>query len=773
MNNVEEVVVDLLDPADIDDLICQTEIQRDGGYVGWVVDPAELQKFCFPIRPASLDRIDLDEIGTHQIGLYEVFYRNKVKPILAEEYVDEVRLILEWFLGNAKAAYSGLEMVDSLLQLASYDENSFRDLVAEKGVEEVVLEKGLRFFLSVALGIHSYAVERLTDIFRHRLDKTFPSNCGALVQELSASYEAQQDSLRIPLVSDVVFRAALRARKSRRHAEFDARVIDRLFFLNNRLEQAFRDGDLKERNVFLYVSSAPRSRAVFCNSEIREHLPVINDRQFSFWRHSVHLFTLAVRRGIRQDGSEDFGKTIENLRNLKTLLENIQGIGGVRGFKEHERCGSCWLANGRPLDCDCELATICEALSEFRESCEARRQTIEDAHLANKLASYSVIAKLMDSGREAKYGVFLDALRKIQDPRVGDSLVKRALEVQKVIALRGSFASDLPEGAKNIFDEQSFEDHDAVTSSSQFFPRRVRFKSAEHSEIWNAILRFFDVHARGEMRSKGTMPEEGGSREDALFAFSSFLQLESTWKATQNADHELTRCLLYLSFVTREHEEKAFEMAIANADRFLGDAKEFLCVAVYAGRRCGNFKKTDEVARRAIDRFPEDWRLYHACQLNVFSWLRAGGEDCSYSLLDCADLSEKTISGLLKEEPKDEQMLAVNFNNLAFVSAFDDGGDRSAFNLERARGALENLKTFLPKSKWKPLYPEYYHTEAHLELKEAESAFQAGDRNRVESKLRWGYQDAKIAAELFSDKDEHQKTLELIIAFAAEAGISL
>jgi tetratricopeptide (TPR) repeat protein len=192
------------------------------------------------------------------------------------------------------------------------------------------------------------------------------------------------------------------------------------------------------------------------------------------------------------------------------------------------------------------------------------------------------------------------------------------------------------------------------------------------------------------------------------------------------------------------------------AERQDGFRKEFLYIACWAGRRRRIFNEVDQLVMQAIEDFQKDPRFYHGRSLNTFAWLSDEEQRsyCPYTLEEAIADGLKAVMLYKRRQKKDQEMLAANYNNLAYFYAYDRAG--SYFDLIKARDCLENLKKCVPKNDWDPLFPEYLHTEAHVEYEEflagiADAQSQKERRNLIR-KVKFAAEDIRQAVDLYPDK---------------------
>lgn len=75
---------------EIDSIIDDLRLMREGAAVLIAVDPAEVFQFSYPIDVRETKRIDIQTISDDQIAYFYVFFQHYIKPILLPEYEAEM-----------------------------------------------------------------------------------------------------------------------------------------------------------------------------------------------------------------------------------------------------------------------------------------------------------------------------------------------------------------------------------------------------------------------------------------------------------------------------------------------------------------------------------------------------------------------------------------------------------------------------------------------------------------------------------------------------------
>ena len=109
------------------------------------------------------------------------------------------------------------------------------------------------------------------------------------------------------------------------------------------------------------------------------------------------------------------------------------------------------------------------------------------------------------------------------------------------------------------------------------------------------------------------------------------------------------------------------------------------------------------------------------------------------------------------EKYSDDEMIAVNYNNLAY---FNTSEKFAALDVAAAERYLDELIKRIPETQWDPVFPEFFHTKGCVLLAKYE-------QTKESAILREAYAAASEAVRLFPDKREHKTLKETIEALIA------
>jgi hypothetical protein len=738
-----------LDPRKINELLADLRQRQGDVKVIYTFDPYELVDFCFPINPNLAERtetVDFDRIANDQVGLHELFELSDHKALLLDCYQPEVDGLSNHFGLIVSRVYREVETVDALVRGSRLQSG---DLELRHEAELVArIEASLNAVLAVSLGLVSLGVRRFSTIVSKRLMSQIQGRVAdrPTLNRIAASYKrsrlfwdllealerSKRDADTAGNPSPTLRESERRVRKARANRA-DAEAIDRILFLNRELALAFENGSLQDRYLILYVSSASRTRHLFNLAEVREALPRIDGRPYNIWRDRTQLFALAAFRGSGADRRAKLADWVRRLVELRTYVDEIGDFD-----KKHDRagvpyCDDCALRGGAGTSCD--AYNVCQNLRRIGLLLHRKQGQLHNLGLAERLEAYKKFLGEADTSRRRthqEYILFVEGVLNNQKAR--DGVLARMRDVQQLIVARSEFWRDAP-GRFPFADFNGLADgRDLVTGATQSLPLRVEPKKQEYRNIARAL--------ETAIIGRSLAPEKTLSVYDRFSAMEADL-------GELDPDHELIRCLLYLASPVRDGDERGLRLALAMRERFPSSRKEFEYVALWAMRRLQRYHEADSLSRDLISSNSDDPRIYHGRLLNCFSWgSQQSSKDLSPLLFREALTAGLTAIRLYEQrDPPDLEVLAALYNDVAYLKCSSRKPSRRA--LREAREYLARLKTIKPKSAWVDGFPEYFHTEAALELEEFRAArSDSAKQSALRAKLESAVEDIRIAIRL-------------------------
>jgi hypothetical protein len=229
---------------------------------------------------------------------------------------------------------------------------------------------------------------------------------------------------------------------------------------------------------------------------------------------------------------------------------------------------------------------------------------------------------------------------------------------------------------------------------------------------------------------------------------------------------------MYLSFPQQRGDEKALEHALAMRQRFPNLELELLYVACWAARRCRLYANGDALGREALEIAPGDARIHNALALNTYAWLtdEEQRDACSLTLADARDFAVKATELYERDvERYSLELRAASLNNLAYLCVVD--ATSSAYDLPAARMAIERVKVL--QGDWTQQFPEYYHTDAVICLREFEALQVAEAPKTAQCERLLRARDLVTAASDVFPKTAYKKLHRRIERLIAKVGCRL
>lgn len=735
----------------INEVISDLKLQQSGVKLIYAVDPFEIVDFCFPIMPGESKTRDLSVIADDQAALYEVFFLQP-PPVLLTEYAEEMERIVSFLNYELGHAYTKAQLVGEMIR---------QDDRRNKTMHDDATAKDFNITLAVVMGIYKLGVERFIEV-QNRLTSLTLGKLGPIVRHISQSY---QESYLVDIIYDQTLNFLGKKRltksvlqKKKQPARDDARVIDKLIFLNNELEKAFLSHQIDERCIFLYLSSADRTRVIFELDKIRENLPIIDGKRHSFYRTRTHIFTYVVHKGRSLESNASITEMIKKLEKTGEILRSDRLRQINKRLSSRDDCKKCILEGGE-FD-NCRWLDTCRKVQSIENLFHDQKLRMQNLGLAASIKNYK---QLLDGKPERlDEERYFDAFTKIyQDGTIGDLALQKVRDLQRLMRAQIGFQQFLTDTITIAIERPFLRGMDTVTGIDQYMPVKPEVLSKEYTAILYLLVNYF--------RTYDSLSRSGNLEA----AFDYFLNLELRTKEL-TGEHELVRCYLYLTHPEGEGDHLAYEHAKEMLALHKQLEQEFLYVLCWCARRLKKFDESLQLGTKAIHSYPQDARFYHGRCLTYFAWLNDAQEieilqptvveeylgtaiQDAQRAIDLYSLSDKT----------NENVIGANYNNLAYLYAFQP--ESCCYDLIKSRRALTSLKKIINKDIWYKQHPEYLHTEAHLEYHEYLEGRRGGkDKDYLNKKLANARREIDLALsilqkELYKQlKDDIEKAFDEI-----------
>lgn len=585
-------------------IIRDVELLQKGCRIHYMVDSHEIIDYCFPIEPGGYSERTPEQIADDQAALWEVFYGRPSRPILIPDYEGEVRRHLAYLDITAQKAYDDLDLVQLLLGESGVE--TIKGLTKEEILGR--METEFNVLLAVAMGIYSIGVGRFHQLVSSRILRIADMH-ERFVAEAHASYRetglvrAIRDDLVRPLENQNLVSSEIKRRI--RAAEIDARAVDWLLHLNKAAENEYGT-QLKDRPVFVYLSSAPRTKRIFSSPPMRKMRLRVAGEPYSIQRNRTQLLALLVCRERPGEVGDWYDRAIENLNDLRSLSGKIRQLEERGPVRQDTRCANCALSGAIPGDCS--YGDICKEVVR-REDLRAR---IPNLGLMGELPRYTQLiqSKPRNQRQEWCRQVFSDLLATENIGDLAIAKMKTILNIGSADASldSGSQASNLPDFSAQPLDMAflplppvvRWPPHAALVEKIFQTPYRLRENPARGDGILLHIVDTFDQLDR--QVSRGEVDE-----------------------AFEMGEHELVRCLVYMTYGFNRNERPQGDlMALEYAEKMVTKyprlTPEFDYIIIWTARRLGKFQQAHIAANRSLSLRPDDPRFYHGRSVNTIRW---------------------------------------------------------------------------------------------------------------------------------------------------------
>lgn len=705
----QESIIFKLSPNQIQELIEDNNLIREGYQVHFVIDPSELIEFCFPFglfkKRSAFQNIN--NIIEEQIALFEVFYIFKHKPILLDEYLGEVLRIKKNIDFLKTVGTNVIDQLNELKNTSKIDPNELNDEI-NSGDASSIIKKNFNLILAIVLGIYKQGESRFIDVYKNRINFIDPLDPNRIVEDVFSKHRGSELTSQINqefykyAQKSIRFSSQTEEQTYYRNSMIDAIAIDRIISINQELNDIYRSNEnIKEKYLFLYLSSGAKTDFVFKSEIVKKSLPIINNTSYSLLRTREQMYTQIIFRG----GADDRAETNKKLERLKYYIE---------------------LKNSDFYKSD-EWDTIKSSIKKVKNSYE------------EQIKSYGLISNYKIKEYRELFGgdqkITEDDMRylKIFDKIISFKQKKLFLTNEKIdINDENQILSDfklpfysLLIGLKRLPDKSELNEklnmgRDAVVGINHRLP--LYFFNINDEKYKKLIKKITSIYI--------APPFEVSLKE----VCQEFLDLDIKINKI-NLEHELVRCLITFAHPTPDADSIVYNFADEICKSIPKDnsyRNEFNYIMLWAGRRKKDYAKTNEFAKFIIKRLSNAKfggvylaRFYHGKCLNTYSWLldknyfMPPSEISFLSAIKDGEEALKLYNNDLLENsiPHKRKAITALLNTLAYMHALISRVEKADININKAREYINQLKTFSDKNKWL-IHPEYLHTEAYIEYQE-------------------------------------------------------
>jgi len=739
------------------DVYSDIKDESNGAIIHYIIDPYEIQDFCFPLGFKDIRKESINFISDEQVAFYYLFFQKAERPILLNEYFVEIHNfsnVIKLFIRKNLIVEREFKTSKEYQQLMMDTDNIN---VKDEAKIIALLERSLTFIFSIALSESGDGLKRYEKIIQKRLminsakdefqedndelqkiyiNNRYPEDLNIVYEKFKQLLANQFIEFQRTRFNDLMIESLYR----------DATVVSRVIDINKSSEKAFNQGVLKRRHIFLYLSSARRSKQLFLNPEIKCLFPLINGKQISFHRTRSQIFANIVLRNL---GDDDLKRFIESKKNDNTIFENLNENKEVLGYVDK------YIDELRNNFGNLAMLT---QLSDYRT-------------ILNKVVTENKLGKATE--------LFNNILKNLNIQSAANELYLLKLEI---ITTENFFRFNLFEVLQYIKDKvitfYPVKGKDTVASSINSLPMIFRLKNKHYRELINEIVTFI-------LKSGNILFRRNDLHKIIIETCHKLVKQIPTDKFQMESELVKNYLLMLFTYIIPDIDEVVFEnvKSLINKIRLLNEGiikvedaenliQDLYYIAVWAGRRSCNFDEAYKLADVQTKLFSNkvEPRFYQGKCLIIYSWLREkeSNKDLmipeEINVTNAIENAKLAIEGFLieREKPINNEIIASLYNSIAYFYAYfymnESNKGRWHDYLDEARINIDLLKSFKPKDKWNEGYCEYFHTESVIELKELELLIENNEStDQLFLKANDAYRDAKKAYELAINlrKDDH------------------
>lgn len=715
MNQIEPLLLQL-NNHDFDKICVELNEEKNGTRFYYAIDTYDLLNYCFPfgLRKSEINKranLDIEIITDEQFALFQLFNKKDTKILLLDEYVKEV-------VDSKRFVEQSLKLGIELIKTLKKYEESFYSIGKLNKLDEFQLEGIIRtklsLIISTSIGIVHDGIDKLIDLFKN---KKIVIN-GYEIENSTENLlliESFDETLDIPLNPKIVNILKHQEEQSTGENENieidyhsydrDAKVIDRIFKVNNLLEKKYKDKKLKNRIVILYLSSTMNSIRVFNYDKLNKFLPVINNKKFNPHRNIACIFLKSICLS-----TTNIEQTIENVKYLK---ERILEIKQYQNLLSYSRIYS-------------------DINDLLHDKFNYYRERFENFAIFNQYFEYqdlikNAIKEFKKQPNSRLSTVLLPILDKLIED--GNKEIQRSIEMQanidnweNQVKFAFYFEKAVDEISKGKAKLSLITGNDPINGIIHHLPIIYYFSEPKFFTIFNDITKFI------------TSYNIDLSNNDLLsLAKNSF---DKAMQLKPSLEERLIKAFVFLLIPKIQGIENTNKLALKWADSILNHEiipssfrdeirnieKDYRYFIGWVSRRCGDYELSINHLNSSIKLFPEDGRFYHGLCLAQYCVYEMNHEKESHNsnknmLFRCIQYADKAYD--LYDSQKNNLVIQKSqytlLNTISYLyaelSKYSDNNDERDGFLIKAQELIDRLKN---DEKDYQFFPEYFHTYSYI-----------------------------------------------------------
>ncbi len=756
-NNNKNIYSSLLrniTPNQVDDLIFEEELKLKGYKFNYIVDPYDLQKYCYPfgITQNSIDKdvfrtelSDSDKLDEHIV--FDILFQDLDKFLyILDQHIDE---LYDFQITVRDSALFGLKLIDTnkiLLDKFNKVINFSESLNFFNNIEE----SELSLIVSIAIGYVRNGLKKLEKINKEEkrliYDNTITSK-GKLQKELvDLIRKTEPNGLSDDLMDHFRKIAQLQQKNELRqqnkiiHFQNDADVIDRIVSINSELIEN------KTKQLCLFLSSTDSSFSFFqypikdnnriseqyfhIYNHIKDMLKPINSKIFNPHRTSSQMFLSFILDEKNKKNKISF---LQEFRDSIAINFDIKRQNLKENFKD-----SIWIKRLKRFR---EKSENYGVLSQFMKYKETIVQAKENQTVKSYKSLHNTFVKLLKKESE------LNEFMKLRN------------ENFRVFIYENSFKNSLDIGFKKL--KKSL--HDTSTEDINPFNKgKDKIQGKYHALPLLFFLKEKDVEEVLKYYIEFVLnPKHHIIDANSVFLFYK-KWLRSTERLISNTVDErneihLLRCLILMLLPNVPNQNILVNNRLKEIIDYELESEtylksEFYYLISWSARRTKEYKLARKFAVKGINEFPNDSRFYHSRAL------------IDYCLLDTKNEKSRRISlkGIIRDCYKAiklykdienrkcvDKLIVSLFNTIVYTKCmlwevdFNEG-IMSDYIFEIRDILVSEVK----KDENYNHLLEFLHTEAYLELLESFYFFHKNDIELSVNKIKHSHNAIQKALKL-------------------------